>query len=431
MAEYVISAVLQLKDRMTAKLGNISKAVAGLTKASEGIGKATDGISKGAVSLKNFGINLDGSDLARFERLKGVMDAAGMRRPIDLRANDSASSKIKKIQQELQNLVGKPWQAVVNLKNNASAALKNMKTGVGEMIGGAAMGMGATMLGTAGIGYGAVNAVQSQMDFEKQMSAVKAIYSGTYQDTDKEKALSNVMERLTAKAEEMGATTKFTAKEAADALGFMSLAGWDAERAEAGLKPVLNLAAAGDTDLGLTSDIVTDSMTAFHLEAGKYVKNAKGQLVETTQHYADMMAALTTHANTTIPLLGETLKYVAPNVGALYSNGTDEDRLLGAQDTMLISGLMANSGIKSSQAGTAARAILTRLAAQNRNAYFGKEIMGVQLENEETGEARRLKDIFGDFREKFKNGMSADELISAAEMFLRKCAEKRRQNHRY
>ena len=414
MSEYVLSAVLQLKDRMTTKLKTAVRAVEGLTRASAGIGKATDGISKGAVSLKNVGINLNEGDLARFERLKGVMEAAGSKpiKPFNINANDAASAKIKKIQQELQNLVSKPWQAVVNLKNNASAALKNMKTGVSEMIGGAAMGMGATMLGTAGIGYGAVNAIQSQMDFEKQMSSVKAIYSGTYKD----KELDSVMEQLNAAAEHAGATTKFTAKQAGEALYYMGMAGWSSEQASAGLMPVLNLASAGNTELGLSSDILTDSMTGFGLKAGTYIKNSQGKLVEASKHYADLMAALVTNANTDIPMLGETLKYAASNVGAMYADQTNEDRLLGAQDTMLIAGLMANAGIKSSQAGTSIRSFFAREGSENRNAYAAaQESLGVSFSDEKTGKVRRIKDIFSDLRQRFNEGMDVESLLDFEE----------------
>ncbi len=301
-------------------------------------------------------------------------------------------------------MTSKAHSVIVNVKTNGAEKLSKIKGGISEGVGGAAMAAGATMLGTAGIGYGVVNAVQSQMNYEQQMSSVKAILSGSYSGEE----LNKTMQALNTRAEELAATTKFTAKEVADAFYYQGMAGWSREQMVAGIKPILDLAAAGNTDLATTSDIVTDSLTAFGLKAGETVK-VNGQVVEASKHYADMMAALVTNANTDITQLGKALTYAAPLIQSMYANGTAADRMYGAQDFMLVSGLMANSGIKDSQAGTSARAMFTRLSSQNRNAYFGQNALGVEF-LDESGEVRRLQDIVTDFRKVFKEGADMEKV---------------------
>lgn len=161
-------------------------------------------------------------------------------------------------------------------------------------------------------------------EFEASMSNVEAL-SG---------ANAGEMQQLSDMAKELGATTKFTAKESADAMGYMAMAGWDAQQMLSGMPGVLSLAAASGEDLAQVSDIVTDSMTAFGLTAAD------------TSRYADVLAATATNANTSVGIMGETFKYAAPVAGALgYS----------IEDTSIAIGLMANAGIKGSNAGTALR----------------------------------------------------------------------------
>ncbi len=420
MADYRISAILSLKDQLTSKLKSATNAIKNITSATANVERGIGGVSKGISSVskgigdfrdQNLKLRLGVEGLERVERLKGAIEAARAGKAINIRANDEATSRLQRIKSELQSLVAKPWTALVNIKDNARAALGKMKTGVGEMVGGAAMGMGATMLGTAGIGYGAVNAIQSQMNFEKQMSSVKAIYSGSYKGEE----LDSVMATLTEAAEHAGATTKFTAKEAGEALYYFGMAGWKPEQAAAGLMPTLNLAAAGNAELGLTADILSDSMTGFQLKAGQYITNSQGKKVEASAYYADLMGALVTHANTDIPMLGETLKYASSVIGAMYADQSAEAKLLGAQDTMLLAGTMANAGIKSSQAGTTIRSLFTRTGSQNRNAFFAmEEALGIKTADEH-GNVRRIKDVFADLRKAFNEGMDVDKLLDFEE----------------
>lgn len=403
MAEYSLSATLRARD--SGFTSTIRRAQREAQRLENTAGKIK---SEQDLRLK---VGVEG--MTRIERLRGAIEAArnNSNKPLSVRLRDQATQQLSKIRAEVNSLTSKAHQVVVNVKTNGAEKLGKIKNSISEGVGGAAMAAGATMLGTAGIGYGVVNAVQSQMNFEKQMSSVKAIMSGSLSGA----ALETEMQKLTALAEKMGATTKFTAKEAGEALYYMGMAGWDSQKMISGLPAVLNLAAAGNVDLATTSDIVTDSMTGFGLKAGQMVKNSKGQLVESSKHYADVMAALVTNANTDIPMLGETLKYAAANVGAMYANGNNEDRMRGAEDMMLVAGLMANAGIKSSQSGTAARALFARLGSQNRNASFALNALGVDFVDKDTGEVRRMRDVFQDLRNRFKEGVDPEHLINFAE----------------
>jgi len=161
-------------------------------------------------------------------------------------------------------------------------------------------------------------------DFEEAMSNVEALSQANTQE----------MAALTAQAKELGATTKFTAQEAGDAMGYMAMAGWDANDMLQGMDGVLQLAAASGEDLAMVSDIVTDSLSAFGLTA------------KDTAHFSDVLAAAATNSNTNVAIMGETFKMSASVAGALgYS----------IEDVAVAMGLMANSGVKGSIAGTALR----------------------------------------------------------------------------
>ena len=203
------------------------------------------------------------------------------------------------------------------------------------------------------------------------MSEVAAISGATGKD----------LEALTAKAKEMGATTKFSATESAEALKYMAMAGWDTDKMLSGLPGVMNLAAASGENLGTVSDIVTDAMTAFGLSADK------------AGHFADVLAQASSKSNTNVGMMGETFKYVAPVAGALgYS----------AEDAAVAIGLMANSGIKGSQAGTALRSTLSRLAKPTDEVEAAMEDLGISLTDSE-GNMKSLGDVMQDMRKGFKN----------------------------
>lgn len=230
-------------------------------------------------------------------------------------------------------------------------------------------------------------AIATAASFESAMSEVGAISGAAGDD----------LAALESKAREMGETTKFSASESAEALKYMAMAGWKTSDMLDGLEGIMNLAAASGEDLGTTSDIVTDALTAFGLTASD------------SGHFADILATASSNANTNVSMMGETFKYVAPVAGALgYS----------AEDTAEAIGLMANAGIKSSQAGTSLRSILTNLQGEVKftGAQFGE--MTIQTTNTD-GSMRSLGEILGDCRTAFSM-MSESEKASNAEMVVGK-----------
>ena len=185
-------------------------------------------------------------------------------------------------------------------------------------------------------------------DFEAGMSEVSAITGATGKD----------MQALEKQAKTLGATTKFSARDAAEGMKYFGMAGYDTNQIMSALPSTLNLAAAGNVDLGIACDIVSDAMTGLGMSAN-----------ETTK-FTDIMAATITNSNTSVELMGETLKYVGPVAGTLG---------IGMGDLSVAIGLMGNAGIKGSQAGTALRAGLTNLVKPTKEMKTAMEKYGVEL----------------------------------------------------
>ncbi len=231
--------------------------------------------------------------------------------------------------------------------------------------------------------------VATGAEYEAAISNVAAI-SG---------AMSEEVEMLQAKAEEMGATTKFTAAESAEAMGYMAMAGWKVNDMVSGLDGIMDLSAASGENLASVSDIVTDALTAFGLTAGD------------SAHFADVLAAASSNANTNVAMMGETFKYAAPIAGALGFS---------IEDTAEAIGLMANSGIKASQAGTSLRTILTNMshditifgdAFKSAENAEGKYI--VTTTNAD-GSMRDLSEILSELREGWNKLTEAEQAANAA-----------------
>ena len=259
-----------------------------------------------------------------------------------------------------------------------------------EAVGNSIAGAGKKMMGvTTVIGGVGVAAVKTAADFDSAMSQVAAVSGATGKDFD---ALRN-------KAREMGAKTKFSATEAAEAMNYMAMAGWKTEDMLSGIEGIMNLAAASGEDLATTSDIVTDALTAFGLSA------------KDSGRFADILAAASSNANTNVSMMGETFKYCAPIAGALGFS---------AEDTAEAIGLMANAGIKSSQAGTALRTIMNNLAGDVK--ISGKAIGDVTIATTNVdGSMRDLSDILADCRSAFGN-LTESEKAQAAESLVGKNA---------
>lgn len=257
---------------------------------------------------------------------------------------------------------------------------------VGNSIAGAGKSMMPLTLAIGGVGTAAV---KTAADFDAGMSQVAAISGATGDD----------LEALRDKAREMGSKTKFSASEAASAMEYMAMAGWKTGDMLGGIEGIMNLAAASGEDLATTSDIVTDALTVFGLSA------------EDSGHFADILAAASSNANTNVSMMGETFKYCAPIAGALGFS---------AEDTAEAIGLMANAGIKSTQAGTALRTIMNNLTGEVK--ISGKAIGDVTIATTNAdGSMRDLSDILADCRTAF-SGLSESEKAQAAETLVGKNA---------
>lgn len=312
-------------------------------------------------------------------------------------ANDAlARGEISQSQYDaLQREIVETENALADLERQADqSAVALQKIGAtGEKlqsVGASIEGVGKKLLPiTTIVGGLGTAAVKVAADFDTGMSKVAAVSGATGAELDK----------LREKAREMGAKTKFSASEAADAMNYMAMAGWKTGDMLDGIEGIMNLAAASGEDLATTSDIVTDALTALGLSASD------------SGHFADILAAASSNANTNVGMMGETFKYCAPVAGALGFT---------AEDTAEAIGLMANAGIKSSQAGTAMRTMLTSLTG---DVTFVGDAFGeltVQTVNTD-GSMRNLGDILTDCRAAFAQ-MSESERAANAEALVGKNA---------
>lgn len=297
---------------------------------------------------------------------------------------DALQREIIETEQELRRLQEEAASTSVALAKIDEAGKKIESFGDSVTHAGQAI-MPASMA-VAGLGAAAV---KTATDFDAGMSKVAAISGATGDDLD----------ALRDKAREMGAKTKFSASEAASAMEYMAMAGWKTEDMLGGIEGIMNLAAASGEDLATTSDIVTDALTAFGMSA------------DDSAHFADILAAASSNANTNVSMMGETFKYCAPIAGALGFS---------AEDTAQAIGLMANAGIKGSQAGTALRTIMNNLAGEVK--ITGKALGEVTIATTNTdGSMRDLSDILADCRGAFSQ-LSESEQAAAAEALVGKNA---------
>ena len=285
------------------------------------------------------------------------------------------------------------WKQAVNEAttelNRLETELKNIPNGLqqmgddmeaaGQKIG--AIGDALMPISAAAAAVGAY-AVKTTADFDSSMSKVAAISGATGKDFDD----------LRAKAREMGAETKFSASEAADAFQYMAMAGWKTEDMMDGISGIMSLSAADGLDLATTSDIVTDSLSAFNLTA------------KDSGHFADVLAAASTNANTNVSMMGETFKYAAPVAGALGFS---------IEDVAVATGLMANAGIKGSQAGTAMRGFLTRLAKPTKESATAMDFLDIEIQNAD-GSMKSLSEILHYTKRQFDTLNEAEKAQYAA-----------------
>ena len=297
---------------------------------------------------------------------------------------DGLQREIVETEQELRRLEQQAEQSATALQKIGATGEKL------QAVGDKVSSVGQKLLPVTGVVTGlGTAAVKTAADFDSAMSRVAAVSGATGSDFDK----------LRDKAREMGAKTKFSATEAADAMNYMAMAGWKTEDMLSGIEGVMYLAAASGEDLATTSDIVTDALTAFGLTAGD------------SGHFADVLAAASSNANTNVSMMGETFKYCAPVAGALGFS---------VEDTAEAIGLMGNAGIKASQAGTSMRSIMTNLTGDVK--LSGAAIGDVTIATTNAdGSMRSLSAILADCRVAF-GGMTEAEKANNAETLVGKNA---------
>ena len=323
----------------------------------------------------------------KLETLKTAAEQANdalARGEISQEQYDALQREIIETEQDLKRLEEQANQSATALQKIAATGEK-LKT-VGDNI----SGVGEKLMPvTAGVVALGTAAVKTASDFDSAMSQVAAVSGAT----------GDELEALRDKAREMGSKTKFSASEAAEAMNYMAMAGWKTSDMLSGIEGIMNLAAASGEDLATTSDIVTDALTAFGLTASD------------SAHFADVLAAASSNANTNVSMMGETFKYAAPIAGSLGFS---------VEDTAEAIGLMANAGIKSTQAGTSLRTIMTNLTGEVK--ICGASIGEVTIATTNAdGSMRDLSDILADCRTAF-GGLSESEKAAAAETLVGKNA---------
>lgn len=257
-----------------------------------------------------------------------------------------ALEELEKQAKESASILGSQMQAAGEKIQAVGEKIK----GVGDKL--QSIGSNLTTKVTAPIVAGFAAAVKTTGDFDAAMSQVQAISGATASD----------MELLRDKAKEMGETTKFSASESAEGLMYMAMAGWKTEQMLNGLPGIMNLAAASGEELGTTSDIVTDALTAFGMQADE------------SGRFADILASAASNANTNVAMMGESFKYVAPVAGAMgYS----------AEDVAVALGLMANAGIKADMAGTSLRNMMQRMAKPTKESQAAMDRLGISLQDDQ------------------------------------------------
>lgn len=342
---------------------------------------ATQIVNSASNAVENFDGQSGDAEIGADDSATPVVSAAsdavenfdGMSGDAEIGASDEATPVIRAAQDAAESWGGSVFNATIGVIDAATAPISKLASIAKNPV-----VQGASLIGAS---FGVAESVNSFQDFESMMSQVKAISGATGQAFDD----------LTAKAQEMGATTKFTATESAEAFNYMAMAGWKPQQMIDGISGIMSLAAASGEDLGTTSDIVTDALTAFGLQAGD------------AGHFADVLAQASANANTNVSMLGESFKYVAPVAGAMnYS----------VEDTSLALGLMANASIKGSMAGTALKTSLANMAAPTDSMAAAMDKYGISLTDSE-GNMKSLRGVIDNLRGSL-GGLSETEQTAAA-----------------
>lgn len=342
---------------------------------------ATQIVNSASNAVENFDGQSGDAEIGADDSATPVVSAAsdavenfdGMSGDAEIGASDEATPVIRAAQDAAESWGGSVFNATIGVIDAATAPISALASAAKNPV-----VQGASLIGAS---FGVAESVNSFQDFEAMMSQVKAISGATGQAFDD----------LTAKAQEMGATTKFTATESAEAFNYMAMAGWKPQQMIDGISGIMSLAAASGEDLGTTSDIVTDAITAFGLTAGD------------AGHFADVLAQASANANTDVSMLGESFKYVAPVAGAMkYS----------IEDTSLALGLMASANVKGSMSGTALKTSIANMVKPTNDMAEAMDKYGISITDGE-GNLKSLKGVIDNVRGSL-GGLSRDEQTAVA-----------------
>ena len=342
---------------------------------------ATQIVNSASNAVENFDGQSGDAEIGADDSATPVVSAASdavenfdeMSGDAEIGASDEATPVIRAAQDAAESWGGSVFNATIGVIDAATAPISKLASIAKNPV-----VQGASLIGAS---FGVAESVNSFQDFESMMSQVKAISGATGQAFDD----------LTAKAQEMGATTKFTATESAEAFNYMAMAGWKPQQMIDGISGIMILAAASGEDLGTTSDIVTDAITAFGLTAGD------------AGHFADVLAQASANANTDVSMLGESFKYVAPVAGAMkYS----------IEDTSLALGLMASANVKGSMSGTALKTSIANMVKPTNDMAEAMDKYGISITDGE-GNLKSLKGVIDNVRGSL-GGLSRDEQTAVA-----------------
>lgn len=344
--------------RIEIPIETIDKTDPGLTNIANNLKKVEKAANSAKRSAQDASTYVSKFDRSAEKTQKTLSSWAKEKYEILLEAKDKVTPVLKTLGGGLKNIGSKAWSVTLKAVDMVTAPVR----GILNILKNPVFQVGAVL----GVSIGLTDTINTFKDFEAAMSQVKAISGATASDMDK----------LGAKAKEMGATTKFTATQAAEGFNYMAMAGWETKDMLEGIDGILNLAAASGTDLATTSDIVTDALTAFGLKAAD------------ATHFSDVLAAASSSANTNVAMMGETFKYVGTMAGSLkYS----------IEDVALATGLMANAGLKSSMAGTSLNTIFTRLSTNTSGSADALKDLGINF-FDSSGKARDLSDVMEELR---------------------------------
>lgn len=364
MAETVrIEIPIEVTDGTEPELSNITDNLENMEKAAK---NAKSSVEKAGKEVSKF-------DKSSNKMQKSLSSWAKQKYQLLLEAKDKVSPILDKLKTGLKTIGGKTWNVTMKAIDLATSPIR----GIINLLKNPVFQVGAVL----GVSISLKDTVDTYADFESTMSRVKALAN----------ANNEQMEALTAKAKEMGAQTKFSGTESAEAFTYMAQAGWQVQDMIDGIGGIMSLAAADGLDLASTTDIVSNALTAF------------GMTAKDTAEFADVLAVASSATNTNVSDLGEAFKYIAPVAGAMgYS----------IQDASVALGLMSNNAVKGSMAGTALKTALANMAAPTDNMAAAMKKYGISLTDSE-GNMKTLKGVMDNLRSSL-GGLSETEQTAAA-----------------